>query len=82
MLIVKKGKEIDIITMNIDGSRKRRLTGSQGRNESPTWSPNGRHISFSSDRSGTKYVYIMTASGTQLKKLLRGQEPDWAPLSR
>jgi len=79
---VKRGKEIDIVTMNPDGSGMRRLTGSQGRNESPTWSPNGRHIAFSSDRRGRKYVYTMTDSGTQLRKLQPGQEPDWAPLPR
>ncbi len=79
---IKRGKEIDIATMNVDGSDLRRLTGGQGRNESPTWSPDGRHIAFSSDRSGRKYVYVMTSAGTQLKRLRPGQEPAWSPSSR
>ena len=79
---IKRGKEIDIVTMTPDGRDVRRLTGSQGRNESPTWSPDGRHIAFSSDRSGRKYVYVMTSAGTQLKRLQPGQEPAWSPTSK
>jgi TolB protein len=76
---VTDGSSIDIVTVNPDGSNLRRLTGGQRRNESPTWSPDGRNIAFSSDRSGQKYVYVMTSAGTQLKRLQLGQEPSWSP---
>jgi len=76
---VTDGSSIDIVTANPDGSDLRRLTGGQRRNESPTWSPDGRNIAFSSDRSGRKYVYVMTSAGTQLKRLEPGQEPSWSP---
>ena len=72
-------KSIDVVTSNPDGSDIRRLTGGRGRNESPTWSPDGRHIAFSSDRAGRKYIYVMTHQGTQLKRLRPGQEPAWSP---
>ncbi|MBT6395094.1 MAG: Tol-Pal system beta propeller repeat protein TolB [Nitrospinaceae bacterium] len=76
---VTDGSSIDIVTINPDGSDLRRLTGGQRRNESPSWSPDGRNIAFSSDRSGRKYVYVMTSAGTQLKRLELGQEPAWSP---
>ena len=76
---VTDGSSIDIVTVNPDGSDLRRLTGGQRRNESPTWSPDGRNIAFSSDRSGRKYVYVMTSAGTQLTRLQPGQEPAWSP---
>ncbi len=76
---VTDGSSIDIVTVNPDGSDLRRLTGGQRRNESPTWSPDGRNIAFSSDRSGQKYIYVMTSAGTQLKRLQLGQEPSWSP---
>ncbi len=76
---VTDGSSIDIVTVNPDGSDLRRLTGGQRRNESPTWSPDGRNIAFSSDRSRTKYIYVMTSSGTQLTRLEPGQEPAWSP---
>ncbi len=76
---VTDGSSIDIVTVNPDGSDLRRLTGGQRRNESPTWSPDGRNIAFSSDRTGRKYVYVMTSAGTQLVRLQPGQEPAWSP---
>lgn len=48
-----------------------RLTNGQGDNESPTWSPDGSLIAFSSTReSGEAKIYIMTAVGTDQKRLL------------
>jgi TolB protein len=76
---VTDGSSIDIVTVNPDGSDLRRLTGGQRRNESPTWSPDGRNIAFSSDRTGRKYIYVMTSAGTQLTRLQPGQEPAWSP---
>ncbi|MEK6710081.1 MAG: Tol-Pal system beta propeller repeat protein TolB [Nitrospinota bacterium] len=70
---------IDIVTVNPDGSDLRRLTGGQGKNESPSWSPDGRHLAFSSDRVGPKDIYVMTAAGTEVKRLQPGQEPAWSP---
>lgn len=70
---------IDIVTVNPDGSDLRRLTGGQGKNETPSWSPDGKHLVFSSDRTGRREIYVMTAAGTELKRLQLGQEPAWSP---
>ncbi len=48
-----------------------RLTENQGDNESPAWAPDGSLIAFSSTCEGGKAkIYVMTAAGTDQKRLL------------
>jgi Tol biopolymer transport system component len=39
------------------------------RNETPQWSPDGKSITFVSDRSGRQEVYVIDAAGKSLKKV-------------
>ena len=39
------------------------------RNESPAWSPDGKHIAFISDRSGRQEVYLVDPDGKNLKQI-------------
>jgi tricorn protease len=39
------------------------------RNESPKWSPDGKYISFISDRSGRQEIYLTDEMGKNLKKI-------------
>jgi len=39
------------------------------RNESPKWSPDGKYISFISDRSGRQEIYLADEAGKTLKKI-------------
>lgn len=73
----------DICTINPDGTGMKRLTQNSGNNESPCWSPDGRYIIFSSNRTGRYQLYIMTANGMNQTRItnLKGDQlsPSWGP---
>lgn len=77
----RRGKN-QVCIVKPDGSALMQLTES-GNNEDPSFSPEGRHITFSSDRDGTKGIYIMRANGEAQKKIspqgLRSSAPSWSP---
>lgn len=65
-----------------DGSELVQLT-EQGNNEDPSFSPDSRYITFTSDRDRTKGIYIMRANGEAQKRIspkgLRSVGPRWSP---
>lgn len=73
----------EIYVMRNDGSRIRRLTHHPGIDVSPTWSPTGREIAFTSDRTGSPQIYTMDAEGLNLRRIsMKGSynaEPAWSP---
>lgn len=58
------------------------LTNESGDNESPSWSPDGSLIVFSSNREGPFRLYVMNAFGTDQRRLLKmsGEQtnPKWS----
>ncbi len=54
---------MEIYTVNVDGSGLRRITNHQSNDTSPTWSPAGNQIAFTSDRTGSPQIYIVDADG-------------------
>ena len=58
------------------------LTRDSGRNERPSWSPDGRHIVFESTRTGSRQIWTMLANGEQAHQLTSGghnESPNWSP---
>jgi TolB protein len=52
-----------------------------GRNERPSWAPDGRHIVFESTRSGTRQIWTMLADGSQPRQLTtagHNESPNWS----
>ena len=67
--------------MDVTTRETLQLTHGRGRNENPTWSPDGRHLVFSSNRSGSEQIWTMLADGTQARQLTsQGQNlmPVWS----
>lgn len=71
-----------ICIVNPDGTGLVQLT-TQGNNEDPSFSPDGRFITFTSDRDGRKGVYIMRANGESQKRItpkkMKAFYPRWSP---
>ncbi len=79
---IEKNK-INIFVMDLESGNSVQLTMNQRDNEDPTWSPDGSLIAFKSNREGGKSrVFVMTAAGTDQRRLLtlKGQQsqPHWS----
>ena len=61
---------LHIFTMQSDGTNIRQLT-TEANNGDPVWSPDGRRISFGSDREGNGKlnIFTMNADGSEVKQL-------------
>lgn len=71
----------DIYIMDVVSKQWVQLTHDGGRNDFPSWSPDGRHVVFQSNRTGTLQIWTMLADGTNPKQLTNSgnnSEPDWS----
>jgi len=74
------GSQANIFTVNPDGSEVNQLTSGTRRNETPSWSPDGHFITFSSNRNVTSDIYIMYLNGENQQRLTKGggkRFPTW-----
>jgi Tol biopolymer transport system component len=67
-------RSANVFTTRSDGTGLRQLTHSRGgeiNNGANSWSPDGRKISFFSNRGGEYGVYTMNADGTGVKRITK-----------
>jgi TolB protein len=82
----------DIFVMNDDGSNLQRLTQTEHDEKHPSWSNDGKHMLFDSDRDrneelglGSYDLYAMNSDGTDVRRLtsfakgIDAFQPDWSP---
>jgi TolB protein len=72
----------DLYVMEIVTRQLVELTRDVGRNERPSWAPDGRHLVFESTRTGTRQIWSMLADGTQARQLTKqgqNESPNWSP---
>lgn len=73
----------DIYLYSIPEKTLIQLTNTDCCERDPTWSPNGEHIAFSSNRSGNYEIYVMDKDGENIKQLTdnpaKDTDPEYSP---
>lgn len=72
----------DIYVMDIVSRQLVELTRDEGRNERPSWAPDGRHLVFESTRTGRRQIWSMLADGSEPRQLTfegQSESPNWSP---
>ncbi|MGB0714375.1 MAG: TolB family protein [Phycisphaerae bacterium] len=72
-------KYMDIFEANPDGTGLRRLTYDNGYDAEGTYSTDGKHIVFTSERDGDLEIYVMDADGSNQKRITNGKGYDGGP---
>ena len=77
----RTGPGYDIKLYSFAKGESTKLTDGIGSNESPAFSPNGRHIAFTSTRSGKSQVFTIDRDGNNLRQITRegnNKFPNWS----
>jgi len=77
----RTGPGFDIKILAIGTGETRQITFGEGTNESPAWSPNGRHLAFMSTRAGRSQIFTVDRDGRNLRQLTRdgnNTTPHWS----
>lgn len=76
----------NIYRVNMLNNRSEKLTFTKDIDTTPSYSPDGKKVVFSSDRSGVQKLYVMNRDGTRTKKVTHGRgdyaKPAWSPDGR
>lgn len=67
----RTGPGFDIKILDLATSQTKQITFGEGTNESPAYSPNGRHLAFTSTRAGRVQVFTIGRDGRGLKQITR-----------
>ena len=76
------GKQEDIFIIHADGTDMRQLTDDVFKDREPRWSPDGKRIAFTSDRSGGSEIWAINRDGSGLQQLTQmagAHHPVWSP---
>ena len=77
----RTGPGFDIKIFSLEQGQIRTITDGTGSNESPAWSPNGRHLAFASTRSGRTHIFTVARDGNDLRQVTQmgnNVQPSWS----
>ena len=77
----RTGPGFDIKVLDLATGEPRALTFGLGSNESPSYSPNGRHLAFTSTRAGKSQVFTIGRDGRGLRRVTEignNYTPSWS----
>ena len=75
------GAGFDIRLYDVAKGTSSTITDGIGSNESPAFSPNGRHIAFTSTRAGKAQIFMIDRDGNNLRQITRtgmNRYPNWS----
>ena len=75
------GAGFDIKVLDVASGTVRAITDGRGSNESPAFSPTGRHIAFTTTRWGRTQIAVIGRDGNGLRQITRSGEnkfPNWS----
>jgi TolB protein len=78
---LRTGPGYDIEIYDVASRERRRITFGEGSNESPAYSPNGRHLAFTSTRRGRVQVFTIGRDGRGLRQVTtqgNNYTPNWS----
>jgi TolB protein len=77
----RSGPGFDIKIYDVQSRVSRLLTHGEGSNESPAFSPTGRHLAFASTRLGNQQIFVVGRDGNGLKQVTKEGNnftPNWS----
>jgi TolB protein len=77
----RTGPGFDVKIYDLATGQSRQVTFGEGSNESPAYSPNGRHIAFTSTRAGRVQIFTIGRDGRGAKQITRdgnNYTPAWS----
>jgi TolB protein len=74
----RSGPGFDIKVYDLGSGQAHAVTFGEGSNESPAYSPNGRHLAFTTTRWGRVQVATMTRDGRDVRQITRDGN-NWTP---
>ena len=75
------GAGYDIKIFDFATRASKTITDGVGSNESPAFSPNGRHLAFTSTRAGKEQIFLIDRDGKNLRQVTRqgmNRYPNWS----
>jgi TolB protein len=79
--VCRTGPGFDVKVYDFASAETRQITFGEGSNESPSYSPNGRHLAFTSTRAGKTQVFTIGRDGKGVRQVTRtgnNYTPDWS----